>query len=70
MKKLNDTAMAKVTGTLAQAINFAVSGQTLKAFLDASGINYQSAGMISFGKSGSRIAEMARKWTTAVECYR
>ncbi len=69
--KLSDSKMAKVTGQVGQAVNFAVSGQTLKTFLDTHNIEYRSGGTFSFGnKSTADLADEARKWTLVVECWK
>lgn len=69
--KLSDSKMAKATGQVGQNVNFAVSGQTLKTFLDTHKIDYGSSGMFSFGsKSTADLADEARKWTLVVECWK
>lgn len=69
--KLSDSKMAKATGQVGQNVNFAVSGQTLKTFLDTHKIEYRSGGMFSFGsKSTADLADEARKWTLVVECWK
>lgn len=68
--KLSDSKMAKATGSVAQNVNFAVSGQTLRAFLDANSVNYRTGGMFTFDKNTADIAEEAKKWTSVVECWR
>lgn len=68
--KLSDAHMAKMTGGIAQNVNFAVSGQTLKAFLDAHQIEYQTDGLFSLSKSNEAIADEARRWTKVVECWK
>lgn len=69
--KLSDSKMAKATGQVGQNVNFAVSGQTLKAFLDTHKVEYRSGGMFSFGsKSAADLADEARKWTLVVECWK
>jgi hypothetical protein len=68
--KLSDSKMAKATGQVAQNVNFAVSGQTLKSFLDAHKVEYSTGGLMSFAKSTADIADEARKWTTVVECWK
>jgi hypothetical protein len=68
--KLDDVKMAKSTGSVGQNVNFAVSGQTLKSFLDANKLEYKKASMISFEKSTADIAEEAKQWTTVVECWK
>lgn len=69
--KLSDSKMAKATGQVGQNVNFAVSGQTLKTFLDTHKVEYRSGGMFSFGsKSTADLADDARKWTLVVECWK
>jgi TPR repeat protein len=69
--KLSDSKMAKATGQIGQNVNFAVSGQTLKTFLDTHKVDYRSGGMFSFGgKSTADLADEARKWTLVVECWK
>lgn len=68
--KLSDKEMAKATGSIGQNVNFAVSGQTLKTFLDTHKVDYRTTGLMSFDKSTADIADEARKWTTVVECWR
>lgn len=69
--KLSDSKMAKATGQVGQTINFAISAQTLKSFLDAHRIDYTSgAKFISLGKDAADLAAEARKWTTVVECWK
>src|SRR3989344_2113012 len=69
--KLSDSAMAKATGSLPQNVNFAVSGQTLKAFLDANRVPYKTGGsFFSLEKSLADLGDEARKWTTVVECWK
>lgn len=69
--KLSDSKMAKATGQVGQNVNFAVSGQTLKTFLDTHKVEYRGSGMFSFGgKSTADLADEARKWTLVVECWK
>ena len=68
--KLSDSKMVHATGQVGQNVNFAVSGQTLKSFLDAHKVDYSTGGMVSFNKSTADIADEARKWTMVVECWK
>lgn len=69
--KLSDSKMAKATGQVGQNVNFAVSGQTLKTFLDTHKVEYRSGGIFSIGgKSTADLADQARKWTLVVECWK
>jgi S1-C subfamily serine protease len=68
--KISDAKMLKATGSVGQNVNFAVSGQTLKTFLDTHRIDYRSSSLFSFQRSGADVAEEARKWTVVVECWK
>jgi S1-C subfamily serine protease len=69
--KLSDSKMAKATGSIGQNVNFAVNGQTVKAFLDANKVPYKiGGGLFSREKSNADIAEQASKWTVLVECWK
>jgi len=69
--KLSDSAMAKATGSLPQNVNFAINGQTLKAFLDANRVPYKTGGsFFAREKSLADLGDEARKWTTVVECWK
>jgi S1-C subfamily serine protease len=68
--KLSDSVMAKTTGTLPQSVNFAINGQTVKAFLDANKVPYKSGvPFLTWEKSLADLGDEARKWTTVVECW-
>jgi hypothetical protein len=68
--KLDDIKMAKATGQVGQNINFAVSGQTLKTFLDTQKVAYSTGSFFSWGKSTADLADEARKWTLVLECWK
>lgn len=69
--KLSDSKMARATGEIGQNVNFAISGQTLKAFLDKHKAGYwDGAGFFTWGKDATDLAEEARKWTLVVECWK
>lgn len=69
--KLDDGKMARATGQVGQNVNFAVNGQTVRAFLDANQVPYKTGGgWFSREKSNADIAEEARKWTVLVECWK
>jgi S1-C subfamily serine protease len=68
--KLSDSVMAKATGSLPQTVNFAINGQTLRAFLDANKVPYRSGvPFLAWEKSLADLGDEARKWTTVVECW-
>lgn len=68
--KLSDVKMAKATGQVGQNINFAVSGQTLKTFLDTHKVPYSTSSLFSFEKNSADLGDEARKWTMVVECWK
>jgi S1-C subfamily serine protease len=68
--KLSDSKMAQATGQVAQSVNFAVNGQTLKSFLDINKVKYRTIGSTSREKSTADLADEARKWTLVVECWK
>ena len=68
--KLSDSKMAKATGSIGQNVNFAVSGQTLRTFLDTHKVEYRSGGLLSFEKSTADLADEARRWTLVLECWK
>ncbi len=68
--KLSDSKMANATGQIGQNVNFAVSGQTLKTFLDTHKVSYSTSGFLSRERSTADLADEARKWTLVVECWK
>lgn len=69
--KLDDGKAVRATGSIPQNVGFAVNGQTVKAFLDANRVPYQTgSGWFAREKTNVAIAEAARKWTVIVECWR
>ena len=42
--KLNAVKVSGLTGDMPQNLNFAIGGNTLRAFQDAKGVNYKEAG--------------------------
>ena len=69
--KLSDSKMMQSTGQVGQSVNFAASGQTLKAFLDVNMVKYRTLSKASSrDKSTADLADEARKWTLLVECWR
>jgi S1-C subfamily serine protease len=68
---LDDSKMVKATGQVGQNVNFAVSGQTVKAFLDTYKVPYKiGGGFFSYEKENADIADEARKWTILLECWK
>jgi len=64
----------KITGQNSHNVNFAVNGQTIKAFLDTNKVIYKTGGgffsFFSREKSNAKIARKARKRTVIVECWK
>jgi uncharacterized protein len=68
---LDDGKITKITGQVGQNVNFAVNGQTVKAFLDANKVPYKTGGgFFSTEKNNADIADEAHKWTVLVECWK
>ena len=68
--KLSDSELAKRSGSLPQNVNFAVNGITLKGFLDAQKVPYETGrALLSFEQSLENIGVEARKWTVPLECW-
>lgn len=66
-----DMKAVRLTGSIPQNVNFAVNGQTVKAFLDANKVPYKTGGgFFSREKNNADIAEEARKSTMLVECWK
>lgn len=68
--KLSDIKMVKATGQVGQNVNFAVSGQTLKTFLDRHSVRYRTGSWFTFSKETADIADLARKSSLVIECRR
>lgn len=69
VSKLNAQKIAEVTGDLPQNINFAISPLILQGFLDANGVEYQSA-PATRTLSPADVAEAAKRYTVLVECWK
>ncbi len=69
VSKLDAIRLAKITGDIAQNVNFAINVNVLRAFLDANSVDYDSA---SSNKplAPTAIAEKARGFTVLVECWK
>lgn len=65
--KLNVERLARVTGDLAQNVNFAVKPELLRLFLEANRVQYKSAGL-GPRLDGVQIADRARNFTVQVLC--
>lgn len=67
VSKLNVQRVAKLTGDMAQNVNFAIKPEVLRLFLDANRVTYRSS---SLGQrfDGIVIADRARRFTVQVSC--
>lgn len=68
--KADALRIAKITGDLAQNINFAVSVATLRSFLETNRVEYRSPSFFAFEKDIAKVADAARDFTVKLECVR
>lgn len=68
--KLSDAKMSKATGSIGQNVNFAISVQTIRDFLDSNKVSYSSGTINLLPKSVPDLGDEARQWTTVVECWK
>ena len=67
--KLDALMVAGLTGDIPQNVNFAISAWTVRAFLDAYNVPYETAP--SEPKLATReVAAKAQEYTVLVECWR
>ncbi len=69
VSKLDAIRLAKITGDMAQNVNFAINVNVLRAFLDANSVDYDTANSDKPLLS-TAIAEKARGFTVLVECWK
>jgi serine protease Do len=67
--KLNAIRTARVTGDLPQNVNFAVGGNALRSFLDATDVNYQTS-LQDRPLQTTAVAQQAQGFTVRVECWK
>jgi S1-C subfamily serine protease len=68
VSKLNAGNVAKLTGDVAQNVNFAIKAEMLKLFLDSARVNYRPVGYEK--QIGNvKVAQLARDFTVKIECY-
>jgi S1-C subfamily serine protease len=65
--RINDVAVAKVTGSLPQNINFAIKTSIVREFLDANRISYLAAPSET-KLDPADVGETATKFTVLVRC--
>ena len=69
VSKLDALKTAKLTGDIPQNVNFAINVNVLRSFLDASGVEYETANSDK-SLASTVIAERARSFTVLVECWK
>jgi S1-C subfamily serine protease len=67
VSKLDAIKLAKITGDMAQNVNFAIHANVLRTFLDTNNVDYESASS-NQPLAPTAIAEKARGFTALVEC--
>jgi len=67
--KLNAIRIARATGDIPQNVNFAVSAGTVRAFLDAQDVPYETAPSTT-KRDPAAVAAKARRFTVLVECWK
>ena len=67
--RLDALKMANLTGALPQNVNFAISEGTVRAFLDAHDVPYDTAPSQT-PMSGADIAAKAKRFTVLVDCWK
>ena len=65
--KLNAVKVAGLTENIPQNVNFAIGGNTLRAFQDAKGVNYKEAGN-ERQLTGVQFPARASGFTVLMEC--
>lgn len=68
VSKLNALKAAASTGDIPQNVNFAVSLQTLRGFLDAHGVSYRLA-TATKGMEPSDVADIGKPYTASIQCF-
>jgi S1-C subfamily serine protease len=69
VSKLNALKMASITGDIPQNVNFAISPLVLQAFLEANSVDYLTTPSTK-NLSTADVADVAKKYTSLVECYK
>lgn len=69
VSKLDVIKAAKITGDIAQNVNFAINANVLRSFLDANSVEYETASSDK-AIASTAIAEKAKGFTVLVECWK
>ena len=67
VSKLNAEGVSRVTGDIAQNVNFAIKPEVLRLFLDSNRVIYRTSGL-GQRLDGIQLAERARGFTVQVIC--
>jgi S1-C subfamily serine protease/uncharacterized protein len=67
--RINELAIAEVTGTLPQNINFAIKSAIIREFLDAHRVDYLTSQSVT-KIDPADVGEMATRSTVMLECYK
>jgi S1-C subfamily serine protease len=67
---LSDERLRESTGSSGQNLNFAVNGARLTEFLRRERVPYRSGGFFRFPRDNADIADEARTFTRAIECWK
>jgi len=70
VSKLNALTMMKATGDVPQNVNFAIKAGVAESFLEANGIDYQTAPSAAATLQVSDVGERAKRFTVKLECLR
>ena len=66
--QLDALKVGKVTGSIPQNVNFAISSTIARAFLDSIGINYRTSNA-NRPLETADVAELGRKFTSLIQCF-
>jgi len=66
--KPNAVGLAQATGDIPQGVNFAITSNTLQGFLDANGVDFETAGL-GVAMPSAQVAASAKDAVAFVECW-
>lgn len=69
VSKLDAVKVAKATGDIPQNVNFAITANVLRGFLDSNGVDYKSS-VAGPPISTQEIARRAQSFTVSIECWK
>jgi TPR repeat protein len=68
--KLNALRIAAYTGDVPQNVNFAINRSVVRTFLEANGVQLDTAPSATAAAATTEIADQARHYTVLLECWR